>query len=153
MMPHGQRPRPLVRRNTARLLVLDPQDRVLLFRFTPETKPPFWATPGGAVDAGESFAEAGQRELFEETGFIAAVGEAIAIQNNRYFAFWGEDIIAQEHYFAVRTGGGDIDISGHEEIERQVMTAHRWFSHAELACWSEPVYPENILELLAALRI
>lgn len=139
-----------VRRDTARLLVLDPEDRILLFRFTPGTKPPFWATPGGAVDPGESFAQAARRELFEETGFDLDVGQAIAIQHNRYRAFWGEEIMAEEHYFLVRSAVSAIDTSRHEEIERQVMTQHRWFARREILQWPEPVYPENILELLSA---
>lgn len=138
----------LVRRDTARLLVLDPADRVLLFRFTPGTKPPFWATPGGAVDPGETFAQAARRELFEETGFDLAVGDAIAVRHNRYHAFWGDEVVAEEHYFRVRSPGAVIDTSRHEEIERLVMTGHRWFVRSEIPQWPEPVYPENILELL-----
>ena len=138
-----------VRRNSARLIVLDPNDRILLFRFTPETKAPFWATPGGAVDLGESFAEAARRELLEETGFDIDVGEAIAVQHNRFTAFWGDEIIAEEHYFHVRTQCSEIDTSGHEAIERRVMTEHRWFESAEISLWPEPVFPENLLELLA----
>jgi len=138
----------LVRRDTARLLVLDPDDRILLFRFTPGTKPPFWATPGGAVDPGEDFAKAARRELFEETGFDLDVGDAIAVQHNRYRAFWGDEIVAEEHYFLVRSTESAIDTSRHEEIERQVMTEHRWFSRSEIPDWPEPVYPENILQLL-----
>ncbi len=141
-----------VRRNSARLLVLDPNDRILLFRFSPETKAPFWATPGGAVDEGESFAEAARRELLEETGFDLDVGEVIAIQHNRFTAFWGDEIIAEEHYFHVRTQSREIDTSRHEETERQVMTQHRWFEHAEIAVWPEPVFPENLLDLIPRNR-
>ena len=43
-------------RPAARILLVDQQGRLLMFRFTPEDgRPPFWCTPGGAVDPGESF--------------------------------------------------------------------------------------------------
>ena len=54
------------------ILLVDSAGRVLLFRFTPADRPPFWCTPGGAVDAGETYPEAARRELREETGFVGA---------------------------------------------------------------------------------
>jgi len=47
-----------VARPAARILLLDAAGRVLLFRFDPDDRPPFWCTPGGAVDPGESYAQA-----------------------------------------------------------------------------------------------
>ena len=63
-------------RPSARLLVTDRQGRLLLFRFRhddgPLTGKTYWATPGGALDEGESFAEAARRELYEETQIRSA---------------------------------------------------------------------------------
>ena len=58
-----RKPRP-----ASRILLTDPAGRVLLFRFTPDDRPPFWCTPGGALDPGESYEQAARRELREETG-------------------------------------------------------------------------------------
>ncbi len=60
------------RRPSARLLILDASERVLLFRFQ-FTKgvlagQDYWSTPGGALEEGESFEQAALRELEEETG-------------------------------------------------------------------------------------
>ena len=61
------------KRPAARILLVDrsgdaPGGHVLLFRFTPDDRPPFWVTPGGAVDCGESYEQAAKRELLEEVG-------------------------------------------------------------------------------------
>jgi 8-oxo-dGTP pyrophosphatase MutT (NUDIX family) len=57
----------MIFRRSSRLLVLDPDDRLLLFRFVLADRT-FWATPGGGLDPGESFEDAAVRELLEETG-------------------------------------------------------------------------------------
>ena len=63
-----------VDRPTSRLVILDDADRILLFRATTEAAPdPFWLTPGGGVDPGETHEQAAHRELFEETGLDVAV--------------------------------------------------------------------------------
>jgi 8-oxo-dGTP pyrophosphatase MutT (NUDIX family) len=59
-------------RPSSRLLVIDPSKRVLLFRFEHKkgalAGQNFWATPGGALDPGESYEQDACRELLEETG-------------------------------------------------------------------------------------
>jgi 8-oxo-dGTP diphosphatase len=60
------------RRPSSRLLVVDAQNRVLLFKFNHTrgalSGQQFWATPGGGLDPGETYEQAACRELFEETG-------------------------------------------------------------------------------------
>lgn len=144
--------KPPVRRDTARLIVRDPEGRVLLFRFTPDNRAPFWATPGGAVDPGETHAQAARRELMEETGFDCDPGAAIAMREVRYHAFWGDEVISEEHYFAVSVPHAEIDTSGHEEIERAVMTSHAWFDRAMLRGWHETIFPDDVAELLDSME-
>jgi 8-oxo-dGTP pyrophosphatase MutT (NUDIX family) len=57
-------------RATARVLVVDGDERLLLFRthWNNRVAPPRWLTVGGGVDPGESTRDAAARELFEETG-------------------------------------------------------------------------------------
>ena len=51
-------------RRAGRVIVLDPEDRVLLFRY--DDGPPngrHWCTPGGGLNDGEDYPAGAQREL------------------------------------------------------------------------------------------
>ncbi|MFN8553808.1 MAG: NUDIX domain-containing protein [Candidatus Obscuribacterales bacterium] len=55
---------PMNRRASSRLLVLDPDNRLLLFRYSYSrgclAGQNYWATPGGALEPGESFERRGK---------------------------------------------------------------------------------------------
>ena len=55
-------------RQAARLLVVTPEEQILLLRLEPSFREPFWVTPGGGLDEGETFMDAARRELREEVG-------------------------------------------------------------------------------------
>ncbi|WP_284124811.1 NUDIX hydrolase [Parerythrobacter aestuarii] len=135
-------------RRAARVIVLDPEDRVLLFRFVLDDRPPFWVTTGGECDPGESFEEAARRELREETGFEADPGPQIAQQTPEFITVEGEPVRADERFFRVRVSETRIDTSGHTALEQRVMQEHRWFTPEELASWHEYIYPRDLAELI-----
>jgi 8-oxo-dGTP diphosphatase len=136
-------------RPAARILLLDDRDRVLLFRFTAGDRPAFWATPGGAVDPGESFAAAARRELREETGLDLECGAEVHARTVKFTTLEDVRVIADERYFLVRAGAFTLDTSAHTELERRVMQTHRWFDCAELADWPEIIFPEDLADILA----
>lgn len=135
-------------RRAARLLVEAEDGTVLLFRFTPSDRPPLWATPGGECDPGEDYAAAARRELFEETGLALNPGPMIAERQNDFTTFHGEPVTAHEAWFHIRVANPAIDTAGHTDHELAVMQSHSWFTRAELADWPEPIFPEEILDIL-----
>lgn len=141
-----------VARPAARIILLDPVGRVLLFRFDPPDRPPFWCTPGGAVDPGESYEDAARRELLEETGFVAEPGLQIARRIADFITIEGVPVTADERYFLMRTPPGidpeAIDTGGHTELERSVMRSWRWFDRAGLAALDEAFFPADLTDML-----
>ena len=142
-------------RPSARLLVLDPSGRVLLFRFVHKNGAlagqDYWATPGGGVEDGETFEQAAIRELKEETCIgVQEIGPEIG---RRIFVLPnGEHVMADERFFLVRTGDTSLSRDGWTAQEADIMTDHKWWSRGELAQTSETVWPENLATMLAAMN-
>ncbi|MEP3420288.1 MAG: NUDIX domain-containing protein [Erythrobacter sp.] len=137
-------------RRSARIIVVGPDERVLMFRFDIDDRPPFWVTAGGECDPGETFEQAARRELFEEAGITADPGEQIARTTPEFITVEGEPVQADERYFILRVSDTAITTDGHTVLEQKVMTQHRWFSMAELSDWHEAVFPEKLAEIIQA---
>ncbi|MCL9983616.1 MAG: NUDIX domain-containing protein [Erythrobacter sp.] len=135
-------------RRAARLIVLDPEGRALMFRYDVPGRDPFWVTAGGECEPNESFEEAARRELLEETGIIADPGEQIAQMTPEFITVEGEPVQADERFFLIRVAKAEIDTSRHTETEQALMTQHRWFTLAELEDWPEAVFPVVLADMI-----
>jgi len=137
-------------RRAARIVLLGPDRRVLLFRYTADGFDPFWILPGGECYPQEDFAQAAARELHEETG-ISARPSPLDYKVEAEYNYLGESLKSLEYFFHHQTASSDIDTSGHTALERRVMRDHRWFMAEELAGWHETIYPQNLADLLARI--
>jgi 8-oxo-dGTP pyrophosphatase MutT (NUDIX family) len=145
-------------RPSSRLLLLDAEARLLLFRFQFAggnfQGRTFWCTPGGGVDPGESFAAAACRELHEETGLlIADPGPEIARRRYSYRLGNGEHMASDDRYFLLRVESLVVSDANWSALERQSITEHRWWSQDELAQCAERIWPGDLAELMIELGI
>jgi 8-oxo-dGTP diphosphatase len=143
----------LRRRSSARLLITDPTDRLLLFHFVHRrgalAGQSYWATPGGAVEEGETFAQAAVRELHEETGFqLASAGDSVARREFELQLPDGEWVIADERYFRVAARHGEISRAGWTALELEIMSEHRWWSRDEIRGSAETIYPPDLADMI-----
>lgn len=141
-------------RRTARILVLDDDDRLLLFltHWDNRIAPPRWLTPGGGIDAGETEHEAAVRELFEETGQrVDDLGEPVwrqttALPPGHTFAE------TDATYYLWRTAGFTPIDTHWTPSEHDDVLENRWFTPKALAKSTENFDPEDVRHILAALR-
>src|SRR5580704_12370259 len=92
-------------RHAARVVLLDPDGRVLLMRY--DDGPPngrHWSTPGGGLEPGEDYASAAARELVEETGWTDIEVGAEVHRRDLVMGYAGETVRQHERFFLARTG-------------------------------------------------
>ncbi|GAC1331865.1 MAG: NUDIX hydrolase [Candidatus Dormibacteria bacterium] len=141
-----------VRRYAARVVVLDPLDRVLLFNWANRRKgTDWWATPGGGLEEGESSEAAGRRELLEETGITADALEGPLWRGSHFFRS-GEDLVHQfETFFLARVSSAAVDTRGFDAFEAAIALGHRWWTVDELEASEEEIYPRGLGGLVRGL--
>ena len=149
----------MIERPSARLILLDPRDRLFLFNvhdpqvFDPAMPffDPFWVMIGGMVDPGEDYAQAAVREAGEETRLPVIDTPRWVWKRERRMSWRGKDVLHKERFFLARTDLTQIDTSGLDEKERSWTLGHRWWTADEIAASPDRFEPLNLAALLPAL--
>lgn len=140
-------------RPTARVLLLGPDDRILMMKgrltAAPDA-PAYWFTVGGGIEPGESLGEAALREIAEETGFLdTALGPIAATREAVVDLGPGGLLRVQESYVVARCAGGEPSRDGWQDLERALVDDIRWWSLEEIAASAEVFFPPGLTDLLA----
>lgn len=146
---------PIFERASARLLLLDPQNRILLVQgrrvFGPD-RSIFWYTIGGGVEAGESLEAAAAREGREETGLSdIEIGPHVWYRETHDVGRENRHIFSKENYFLARCAGGEPNRDGWLPEEHESNFDLRWWSLDEIAASSETFVPPNFAALMRDL--
>ena len=148
-------------RHSARAVILDENDRVLLCRFVPPHPAvpagagTVWAAPGGGVEPGETLLGALRRELREEVGLAAGDDPAHV---------WHQQVVAPGHaegydgfvndYFLIRTASFEPRgaLSG-GELAAEHISGFRWWRCQDIAAYRGPdlFSPRDLATPLTAL--
>ncbi|MEQ7129414.1 NUDIX domain-containing protein [Actinopolymorpha sp. B11F2] len=148
-------------RHSARAIILDEHDRILLCRFgfphpaVPAGATIVWAAPGGGIEHGETPLEALDRELREEVGLVLDADPPHV---------WHQEVIASGHaagydgvindYFLIRTSSftphGTLS---DDELTAEHITGWQWWPCKDIADYrgTDLFSPRDLATLLIAL--
>lgn len=146
----------VIRRRAARVIVIDPQDRILLLAARdPGDGRVVWFTPGGGVEDGETLEQAAARELSEEVplaGPLTLRGPVWTRHHDEFY--WDGKLISQTEWYFVGRLDAPLDaarIGPSAGIEGSYFAGARWVSIAELRAWPDIMAPRRMAELLAPI--
>lgn len=110
---------------TAAARVRDPDDRIALVQ---NTWSDGWILPGGAVESGETPVEAARREVREETGLNATLGDPLVVFDQSYVTESDdEEQFTASYVVYSASAAGEIPDSSELGVAESEITTARWF--------------------------
>ena len=130
-------------RRAARLVLLDEEGRVLLFRHSRRDGSAFWAPPGGGVEPGETFEQAALREAKEELG-LEGFPVKLLWEGWTDFSYFDTPVRQHECFFLLDAQISPLSTKVRKMHEKEGIVEMRWWSASAIASTSEPVFPEGL---------
>lgn len=146
-----------VPRLAGRVLLLDPDGRILLVHERLGGDEPHWLTPGGGVEAGERPSQAAEREVFEETGIAIALSpdtEPILVEHDVWTVPVPGGVTYDQtnlFFLAAVPAGLTATPQALTELERHTHLGYRWWTLDELRATDQRVFPARLADVLAGV--
>jgi len=138
-------------RRAARILLVDPRQRILLLAARdPADGRVVWFLPGGGIEPGESIEQAARRELHEEVGLDRPLSLLGPVWTRHHEFTWNGRQVIQDEWFFVARLEAELDAASVQPAgaEGSFFEGARWAGVAELEAWSEIMAPRRLPELL-----
>jgi 8-oxo-dGTP pyrophosphatase MutT (NUDIX family) len=109
----GKQLETVIKRRSARAILIDDEGRLVLFKRTKPGEVPYWSTPGGGMDESDASLEAAlHREIAEELG--AEVSAATPVFLHSFDSGGG---LTVQHYYVARLTKLDLSLRHGPEFE------------------------------------
>lgn len=137
-------------RFAVRAVVFTPEREVLLMRTRPMTRPPYWLTPGGGVEPGESDEQALRRELQEELGLLEFELGPLLMQHS-FMGAGPRRVTHRQRLFLVPHVRFEPHMS--DPYEARTIERFHWWPLDELRATTETVFPPLLAQKLERFLI
>lgn len=137
----------ITERYSVRAILLTPNHDVLLMRIRPpDGQAPFWITPGGGMEPGETPETCLRRELGEELGLSDFTAGPIVWRRHHTFDWADRRISQREEYRIVHVASFEPVMS--DAVEASTLDRFKWWSLAELFAAKERLTPLSLANIL-----